>query len=214
MRRGSSRRPTSAGRPRSRYARVATIASRPIGTRRSLLPLPRARRTPASRSTSPTSSAIASDPRSPHAYMSSSSARSRRAAGSVPRGAASSFATSPRLRTCGRRWLLGGGRGWAGGGGGGGCWGGGGRVVVDRVLAAQVAVERPQARGLALQRRGRDRRALLAARRELRQERREVGVLGGHDIRAAPAQERAELQQVRPVGLERVARQPALELEV
>src|SRR3954447_25691553 len=35
----------------------------------------------------------------------------------------------------------------------------GGRVVVDRVLAAQVAVERPQARGLALQRRGRDRRA-------------------------------------------------------
>ena len=39
-------------------------------------------------------------------------------------------------------------------------------------------------------------------------------MLGGQDVGAAAVQERAELQQVRAVGLERVARQAPLELEV
>jgi hypothetical protein len=55
----------------------------------------------------------------------------------------------------------------------------GGRVVLERPLAAQVAVEGPQARGLALQRRGGRRRpAVRPARGQLVQEPRELGVAG------------------------------------
>jgi hypothetical protein len=90
----------------------------------------------------------------------------------------------------------------------------GGRIVTDLALAPQVAVEGTQAGGLALERRGRDRRPVPAARGKLAQERREVHVLGRQHVGPAAAQERPELQKVRAVRLERVARQPALELEI
>src|SRR4051794_32397783 len=136
--------------------RTAWIAARPIGTTRSFDPLPRARSTASSRSTSEISMPIASDARRPHAYMSSSRARSRSAVGAVPRGWSSSFCTSPRFRTFGslrprrgpvivaggsgsrtvsrgrgrenerRQGALRGGGGGAGSGGGGGGKGGGG----------------------------------------------------------------------------------------
>ena len=135
--------------------------------------------------------------------MSSSSARSRSARGSVPRGAASSFWTSPRREhvrqalALARRAQV------------------GGRVAVEQALAAQVAVEGAQAGGLALQRRGRDGRALVAAGGELVEEAGEVRRARRRARRRPRALEvGAELQQVGAVGLERVARQPALELEV
>src|SRR5262249_18048690 len=88
------------------------------------------------------------------------------------------------------------------------------RVGVDELLAAQVAVERAQACGLALQRRSGDGRPRLRAGRELAEEGGNVGVLGADGVRSAPRKERPVLQQVRAVRLERVARKAALELEV
>ena len=88
------------------------------------------------------------------------------------------------------------------------------RVVGDDLLAAQVAVERAQAGGLALDRRGRDRRALRPAGGELGEKARELGVAERRRVVAVAHEEVAELQEVGAVGLERVARQPALELEV
>ena len=128
--------------------------------------MPRARSMPVSRSTSPISSPIASDARSPHAYISSSRARSRSAGGSVPRGASSSVAdlvAREDLRQpaalLGRAQVD-------------------GRVVGDQVLAAQVAVEGAQAGDLALQRRRRDRRAVLSPGRQVGDEVGEVAVPG------------------------------------
>ena len=142
---------------------------------RSLEPLPRARRTPASRSTSPTSSAD----RLRRAQAAGVHQLEQRAVAQRARVGAARRGEQPRdlaaaqdlrqLLVLARRAQV------------------GGRVVVELALAAQVAVERAQARGLALQRRGRDRRALLAARRELAQEAGEVGVLGGQDVGAAAA---------------------------
>ena len=85
---------------------------------------------------------------------------------------------------------------------------------VDELLAAQVAVEGAQARGLALERRGRDRGrpSPPAASSERKSARSPCWAV--ERVGAGLAQERAELHQVRAVGLERVARQPALELEV
>ena len=75
---------------------VAPIAARPIGTRRSLAPLPNTRSSCSSKRTSRTPTPIHSDTRSPAPYASSSIARSRNA------------------RPCGgppRRWRA---RGWRG----------------------------------------------------------------------------------------------------
>ncbi len=88
----------------------------------------------------------------------------------------------------------------------------GGRVGLEDVLAAQVAIERAQAGDLALERRRRDRRLLAVARGEAGDEARQVGVRDRE--RVAAVQVVAELEQVAAVGLERVARQAALELEV
>ena len=155
------------------------------------------------RSTSRTSRPTASDARSPQAYMSSSRARSRRAAGSVPArrgqqapdlvarehlGQALALARRAQVRR---------------------------RVVVDDLLAAQVAVEGAQARRLALQGGGGHRRPVGGARGEVLQERGEVGVHRLLDV-VTPRrpQEGAELEQVRAIGLQRVARQRPLELQV
>ena len=88
------------------------------------------------------------------------------------------------------------------------------RVVGDDLLAPQVAVERAQAGGLALDRRGRDGRALRAAGRQLGEKAGELGVAERRRVEAVAREEVAELQQVGAVGLQRVARQAALELEV
>ena len=105
-------------------------------------PLPRARSTPCAQVDVADLRSTASEARSPQAYMSSSSARSRSAARLGRRaGSASRRATSSRrehlrqLLALARRAQL------------------GGRVVGDDLLAAQVAVERAQAGGLALDRR-------------------------------------------------------------
>ena len=152
--------------------RSARAASEPTGTSRSLEPLPRARSSPASRSTSPTSSPIASDARRPQAYIVSSSARSRSAAGS---GAArlgeqlGDLVAGEDLRQLAARL----GRAQVRG-----------RVGGQRAGAAQVAVEGAQAGDLALQRRGRRGRPVLAAGGELVGEGAQLGVA---DARAGPA---------------------------
>ena len=91
----------------------------------------------------------------------------------------------------------------------------GGRVVVEQLLAPQVAVEGAQAGDLALQRRRLDRaggrRRRWRARTRSRRGRRGRAPSGS---RPGALEVRAELQQVGAVGLERVARQAALELEV
>ena len=89
-----------------------------------------------------------------------------------------------------------------------------GRVVLDQALAAEMAVEGAQARDLALQRRGLGGRLALAPVGELGDELGEPGVVEAQRVAPGPAQPVAELQQVGAVGLERVAREPALELEV
>jgi hypothetical protein len=89
-----------------------------------------------------------------------------------------------------------------------------GRVVRDEVLAAEMAVEGAQARDLALQRGGRRRLAILVAGGEVGDEVREVGVGGDQRVRVGAAQVCSQLLEVRPVGLERVAREAAFELEV
>ena len=86
--------------------------------------------------------------------------------------------------------------------------------MLDHPLAAQVTVERAQARGLARQRGRRDRWALAGARGQLGQERREVAVPGLPHVQPAAVEELPELEQVRAIGLERVAREAPLELEV
>ena len=86
--------------------------------------------------------------------------------------------------------------------------------MLDQPLATQVAVEGAQARGLALQRRRGHGRALSRTAGQLGQERREIAVASLGRAQIAAPQELAELQQVRAVGLERVARQAALQLQV
>ena len=84
-----------------------------------------------------------------------------------------------------------------------------GRVVLDRLLASQVPVEGAQARRLAVDGRGRaGRSAVAVALRQVRQEVGEVARLGGGRILPSLAEEAAELQQVGPVGGERVPREP------
>ena len=89
-----------------------------------------------------------------------------------------------------------------------------GRVVGQHVLAAEMAVEGAQAGDLALHRGVGHGRALAVTAGELGHEGGEVGVLELERVLARLLQVRAELQQVRAVGLERVAGEPALELEV
>ena len=155
----------------------------------------------ACRSSSDSSRVIASEARNPHAYIVSSNARSRSAPGEPPRGWASSRPTSSRLSTLGRRPRERGGAQL------------GGWIVVDQLLTTQVTVERAQAGDLALQRRGRDWRLALVSGRQLGDER---GEIGGRDLQRVAftaREERPELLQVRPVGIQRVAREAALELE-
>ena len=120
---------------------------------------------PASRSTSPISSPIASEARSPQAYISSSSARSR-SAGRLGAARRPPAASRPRraTSTCGSRRLCLGARRCDG------------RVVGDQVLPAQMAVEGAQAGDLALQRRGRHRRAVAGPGREVGDELGQVAV--------------------------------------
>ena len=152
---------------------------------------------------SPTSRPIASEARSPHAYISSSSARSRSAAGSEPRGWASRFLTSPWLSTWGsflpRRGAVSAAVGSS----------------VDEVLAAQVLVERAQAGRLAVDRRRRARRALVTvAGRQLGEELGDVERrrVGRADV--ALGEKAPVLEKVGAIGGEGVVGQPALELEV
>jgi hypothetical protein len=89
-----------------------------------------------------------------------------------------------------------------------------GGVLGQRAGASEVAVEGAQARGLALQRRRGDGRAVVVPGGELGGEGGEVGVGDGERVEPAAAQPGAVLEQVGAIGLERVARQPPLELEV
>ena len=89
----------------------------------------------------------------------------------------------------------------------------GGRVGVAQALAPEVAVERAQAGGLAVDRGGRRRRAAVALG-QLGEEVADVGGGGDRRLGAAGLEEAPELEQVAAVRLERVARQAALELEV
>jgi len=77
-----------------------------------------------------------------------------------------------------------------------------------------VTVERAQARDLALERGGRGSRPLVVSGRELGHERRQVDAGRRERVDGAPRQEVAELLQIGAVGLQRVARQPTLQLEV
>ena len=87
------------------------------------------------------------------------------------------------------------------------------RVALDHRAAVQVTVERAQARGLALQRRGRERLARPAVG-QLRNERGQLVGLDGQHVTPAIGKERAELSQIAAVRLERVTRQTTLQLEV
>ena len=60
-----------------------------------------------------------------------------------------------------------------------------GRIVLEQFLAAQMTVEGAQARDLALQRRRRDRRTLLAAGCEPSEERGKLAVAGAEQTEAA-----------------------------
>ena len=75
-------------------------------------------------------------------------------------------------------------------------------------------MKRPQAGDLPLQRRRGDGRSALAAVGQLRDEERQVARLDVERVAPDPAQKLAVLLKVGSVGLERVARQPTLELEV
>jgi hypothetical protein len=96
-----------------------------------------------------------------------------------------------------------------------------GRILGDQLLAAQVAIEGAQAGGLAADG---GRRAPGAAavslrvrgdsRRQVGEEVSDVGALDRGRGAPAGADEGAELQEVGPVGVEGVAGQSALELEV
>ena len=89
------------------------------------------------------------------------------------------------------------------------------RVVLDLFLPAQVPVEGAQAGGLAIDRRGRAGSAAVAVPLgHVGQEVGEIARLGRGRIAIALGEETAELEQVGAVRSERVARQPALELEV
>ena len=183
--------------------RSAFSAAWPIGTMRSFDPLPRARRTPSSMSTSISSRPIASEARRPQAYISSSRARSRRADGLgaarlreqllhlAPREHLGQLPRAPRRAQ--RR----------------------GGIALEQAVAAQVPVEGAQAGALAVDGRGRRGRPAVAVAPGQRLE--EVGDVArlrlqrGH---VALLQEAAELEQVGAVRVERVAGQPALELEV
>ena len=88
------------------------------------------------------------------------------------------------------------------------------RVGAERADAPQVPVEGAQAGDLALQRRGRGGRASLPAAGELVREGGQVGVRDVQRIVLRAREPLAVLQEVGAVGLERVARKAALELEV
>jgi hypothetical protein len=89
----------------------------------------------------------------------------------------------------------------------------GGRVLLEQVLAPQVAVEGAQRRGLAVDGGGRGARAVVAGH-QAGQVVGEVGAGGVEDGQSPLGEEAAHLQEVGAVGLERVAREAALELEV
>ena len=89
-----------------------------------------------------------------------------------------------------------------------------GRIARQLRTAAQVAVERPQARDLPLQRRRRRRRLVLTPVGDLGREGAQLGVPDRERIVAGAPEPLAELEQVGAVGLQRVAREPALELQV
>ncbi len=86
--------------------------------------------------------------------------------------------------------------------------------MLEQTLAAQMPVEGAQAGGLALQRGGRDRRPLPGAVGELGEKRREVAMTNVERAHTAATQKLPELQQIDAVGLQRVAREPALELQI
>src|SRR5919109_1339125 len=90
----------------------------------------------------------------------------------------------------------------------------GGGVRIQQAFPAHVAVEGAQAVGLRVARRRRRRRPLDVAGREFREK---IGEVAGPRLergQVASREEAAELEQVGPVRLERVAGEPALEFEV
>src|SRR5512143_3168074 len=94
---------SSARRARSRYYWTAAMAASPMGTARSLDPLPITVRKPRSRFRSAILSPTSSLTRSPVAYRSSSMALSRRPTGVLGSGPSSSASTSTRESVFGRR---------------------------------------------------------------------------------------------------------------
>src|SRR6476646_5396835 len=89
----------------------------------------------------------------------------------------------------------------------------GGRVVADQLVAAQVLVEGAQAGGLAVDGRGGEGRAPLP-RRQLGEEVGDVGAARLQRVAVVGAEVFAVLEQIGPVGVEGVAREAALQLQV
>jgi hypothetical protein len=89
-----------------------------------------------------------------------------------------------------------------------------GRVVGDQLVAAQVLVEGAQAGGLAVDRRGRAGTVALVARRQVGEELGDVRGAHGERVHLVGGEELAVLVQVGPVGVQRVAREAALELQI
>ncbi len=87
----------------------------------------------------------------------------------------------------------------------------GGGIVLDHAFAAQMPVEGAQAGHLAPER-GRRRRCRPFG--ELGQERRQIPMARLQGAHPAALEEGAELEEIRAVGLERVARQAPLELQI
>ena len=81
-----------------------------------------------------------------------------------------------------------------------------GGIGIDDRVATQMPVEGPQTRDLALERRRRRGPAVLAAARQLADERRQVLPIHPERIDPSATEELAELGQVGAVGVERVPR--------
>jgi hypothetical protein len=90
----------------------------------------------------------------------------------------------------------------------------GGRVVADQLVTAQVLVERAQAGGLAVDRRGRAGRAVPLPGRQLGEELGDVGRSRLQRVALVGGEELAVLEEVGAVGVERVAGQAPLQLQV
>ena len=90
----------------------------------------------------------------------------------------------------------------------------GGRVVVNQLFAPEVAIERTQAGGLALQGCGGNRRTVGPALRQLVKEACKLAMPSGKDVCPTLLEVKPKLHQIGSISPERVAREAALQLEV